>query len=112
LAADARKRCCTRQFNGRINSEFNFYEKIANAELNEATAQEELINYNKPMAMVTLSLSGDDIATDRALKQLGRDPEQKRAFLRVSWTNGIDKKIHLDSRSIDGMSLELMVKNF
>jgi hypothetical protein len=89
-----------------INSEFNFYEKIAIAELNEATAQEELINYNKPIAMVTLSLSGDDIATDRALKQLGRDPEQKRAFLRVSWTNGIDKKIHLDSRSIDGMSLE------
>jgi hypothetical protein len=88
-----------------LSSEFMFYEEIAKAELSEAIAQEELIAHGKPMAMITLSLSGEDIASADVLKKLGRDPNQRRAFLRVSWTNGFDNKIHLDSRSIDNMGL-------
>jgi hypothetical protein len=88
-----------------LNGEFKFYEEISKAELSEALAQEQLASYETPVAMITLSLCGDDVASEQALKKLGRDPDQKRAFLRVSWTNGRDSQIYLDSRSIDGMTL-------
>jgi hypothetical protein len=89
-----------------FDDNFKFYEDISAAELNEALVQERLVNLNKPAAIITLSLSGDDLANADILKKLGRDPAQKRAFLRVSWTNGTDKQIYLDSRSIDGMDLK------
>jgi hypothetical protein len=88
-----------------LNNEFKFYEEISKAELSEALAQEQLASYETPVAMITLSLCGDDVASEQALKKLGRDPDQKRAFLRVSWTNGKDSQIYLDSRSVDGMTL-------
>jgi hypothetical protein len=88
-----------------LNSNLKFYEDIAKAELQEAIAQEELISKGKPAAMVTLSLCGEDVASSQALEKLGRDPEQRRAFLRIYWTNGANKQINLDSRSVDNMAL-------
>jgi hypothetical protein len=88
-----------------ISSNLKFYEDIAKAELQEAITQEELITKGKPAAMVTLSLCGEDVGSSHALKKLGRDPDQRRAFLRVYWTDGVNKQINLDSRSVDNMAL-------
>ena len=85
------------------NPAFNFYVQIAEAELEEARAQEAMVQAGRPAVIVKLSLAGNDLASDKQLKQLGRNPELNRAYLRVSVFDG--QKLTLYSRSLDGMNL-------
>ena len=80
---------------------FEFYAQLSKAELDNAQKQEELIQVGDPFAMVELSLAGDDLASAEMLKKIGRDPELRRAFLRVSVYDGARFSIY--SESIDGM---------
>jgi hypothetical protein len=82
---------------------FRPYAAIAQAELEEARLQEEMVKAGRPAAMVKLSLCGDDVMTVEQLGEIGRDANAQRAFLRVSVFDGQD--LHIHSRSIDGVSL-------
>jgi len=81
-----------------------FYRRISKAELENAATQEELLKTGEPFAMVELSLAGDDLAPREALKKVGRDPELRRAFLRVSVSDG--QKFSIYSESLDGVTVE------
>lgn len=79
------------------------YVKIAEAELAEAADQEAMIKSGKSMAMFKLSLCGDDVMPDAQLRKIGRDPDQQRAYVRVTVFDG--SALHVHSRSIDGVNL-------
>jgi len=83
---------------------FKAYAAIAEAELAEAKQQAAMAEAGRPAAMIKLSLCGNDVISAERLKQIGRDPEAQRAFLRVSVFDGRD--LHIHSRSIDGVSLQ------
>jgi hypothetical protein len=77
------------------------YVELARAELEEARLQEAMVGAEMPTVMVKLSLCGDDLMSADRLEQLGRDPKQQRAYLRVSVFDG--NEMHIHSRSIDGL---------
>ncbi len=79
------------------------YVEIAKAELREARLQEEMIRRGEPTVMLKLSLCGNDVMGAQQLEQIGRDPYQQRAYVRTSVFDG--QKLHIHSRSIDGVSL-------
>lgn len=85
------------------NAGYEPYVSIAAAELEESRLQEAMAAAGKKAVMVKLSLCGDDLMSAAQLKELGRNPEAQRAFLRVSVFDG--QTMHIHSRSIDGMSL-------
>lgn len=85
------------------NPDFAFYPMIAEAELEESKMQEKMIQEDKPAVMVRLSLCGADIASSESLEVIGRDPQLQRAFLRTSVFDG---RLALNSRSLDGMTIE------
>lgn len=89
----------------RAAEDLNFgpYIDIAEAELEESRMQEAMVEAGVPAVMVKLSLCGEDVMDATHLKQLGRDPDLKRAYLRTSVFDGTQMYIH--SRSIDGVNL-------
>jgi hypothetical protein len=86
------------------SSRFNFYAQIAEAELEEAKAQEEMVQAGEPATLFSVSLCGDDVASAEDLRLIGRDPELKRGYVRASVFDG--EKMHLYSYSRDGMGLQ------
>lgn len=85
-----------------LDPNYAFYRDLSEAELNNARRQEELIAQAKPFAMIELSLAGTDLASPAVLRDLGRDPDLARAFLRTSVYDG--SGFHIYSESIDGLS--------
>ncbi|MBX4190809.1 hypothetical protein KW794_01850 [Candidatus Saccharibacteria bacterium] len=79
------------------------YVKMAEAELTESQTQEAMVRNGEPAAMVKLSLCGEDVMSTERVRKLGRDPDLRRAFLRVSVFDG--KDMHIHSRSIDKVNL-------
>ncbi len=88
----------------RSNPKLKFYEQIAEAELEEAKMQKLMVSSGQPQTLVTLSMCGDDVASDESLESIGRDPNLRRAYLRTSIFDG--QKLHLDSRTMDYMNLD------
>jgi len=88
----------------RDNPRFDFYTDIARAELEEAQAQEAMVQTGEPATLFSISLAGDDIASSWELSQIGRNPEARRAFVRASVFDG--QKLHLYSCSKDSMSTQ------
>lgn len=83
--------------------QFGPYVEMAAGELEESRLQETMVAAGEPAVMAKLSLCGDDVMSTARLKMLGRDPDLRRAYLRVSVFDG--KDMHIHSRSIDGVSL-------
>lgn len=88
----------------RSNPALKFYEQIAEAELEEAELQKQMVSGGQPQTLVTLSLCGNDVAGNESLESVGRDPKLQRAYLRTSIFDG--QKLHLDSRTMDYMNLD------
>jgi hypothetical protein len=88
----------------RENPGFEFYARIAEAELEEARAQEAMVKRGVPSTMLAISLCGNDVASPQNLRLVGRDPELQKGYLRAGVFDG--HKMHLYSYSKDNFTLE------
>ena len=84
------------------NPNFEFYKDFAEAELEESRLQGKMAQAGSETTMLTISLAGDDVASAEELRMVGRDPELRKAYFRLSTFDG---ELNLKSYAKDGVSL-------